>query len=492
MKLPIGLLDVQQLSVTQEVRGRTMEPLETFLDLTIAALECYEPSGQRVKLIVRDLLGHSLVCGSTGSGKSTSVVHPLLEQLIRFRSEDYDQRVALVVVDLKGDGEVEQLLRNFTISDPDRLVVLSEQTDSWIDPFEPLRTRGLSGLEAAVERIGAGVPEVRDNAYWHTVFYSLIRQVLATLSLSEPDFTVEAGINLLSSQLLGGTAEGEMQTRFDQIEERVHGDPAGEALLQDLERTQAMWRILDGRTRSNFMSMATTVINPLRAAATRPLFFGNPVSAVSIRRAIEQGKIVLLKMNGFSDSEAASFVSKMVKADFYEALAEREGLTTARERLAGLVVDEWSMIASGGAGRRSDDLTALQMIRSKGGFVVAATQSLAAIDMRLGPIPRRAALANFGNLFLMRSREEELELFARRAFGKRTIVRGKSSLASDGEVGWSLPTQKQPVEQGPRRYVVDCGALARLEAGQAYVSIGPKIFPEPVWMVPRYVCEEPW
>lgn len=63
------------------------------------ALSGYQPS-QPVRLTLNDLSMHMAVTGTTGSGKSASVLVPLMRQVIQ--SEPKDQTIALLVLDGKG------------------------------------------------------------------------------------------------------------------------------------------------------------------------------------------------------------------------------------------------------------------------------------------------------------------------------------------------------------------------------------------------------
>jgi len=54
----------------------------------------------------------------------------------------------------------------------------------------------------------------------------------------------------------------------------------------------------------------------------------------------------------------------------------------------------------------------LQTIRSKGGFIVAATQGLIGLDLALGRPSRLHLISNFNNYFVFRSNEAEVQNFA--------------------------------------------------------------------------------
>lgn len=462
-------------------------PIEESMDKPVVELDCYEPAGQRVSISARELLGHTLVLGSTGSGKSTTVIYPFLKQLVELQDPN---PVALVVIDLKCDTDLIGAIQAAREFDSSRLKIISADSDYWIDPYLPLRKHGLSGMDRVIERIGIGVPVVHDNAYWHMTFFSLIRQVLTVLYLGDPEFSYEEALDLLSKQLLGGNAENIMRDHLLalQMGMEVERDEKRNRLIKELEGIQDMWFRLDQRTRSNFLSMGAPVINPLRSPAVEKIFTGDPRYRIDLEESIHRGDIIVLQLNGFTDVEAASFAAKVIKADFYEALMQQSFSQSELSLVAGLIADEWPMLATGGYQSRSSDISALQLIRGKGGFVVAAAQSISSLDLRLGMVQRQAALSNFNNLIAMRSREEELERLATRWFGfKRPgsfpLIQGPSVLPPGGTDLLPFPQFPFPIPKIP---VIGMGALASLETGQGFVAIGARIYQEPMWMVPSY------
>ena len=58
---------------------------------------------------------------------------------------------------------------------------------------------------------------------------------------------------------------------------------------------------------------------------------------------------------------------------------------------------------------RFEDGTNLQMIRSKGGFVVATSQGLVSLDMATGSTNRKQLMLNFNNRFIFCSEERKIK-----------------------------------------------------------------------------------
>ena len=135
-----------------------------------------------------------------------------------------------------------------------------------------------------------------------------------------------------------------------------------------------------------------------------------------------------------------------------------------------------------------DDLENLQTLRSRGAFVIAATQGFLALDQMVGSRIRQALVAGFQNILAMQSHEPEVDLLMAMIMGQREIIERRKSFSSDSDLLELIPSSigRQMVPVCPP------GALARLQAFQAHVSLANGVHPsQPVWLVPRFVKVEP-
>ena len=121
-----------------------------------------------------------------------------------------------------------------------------------------------------------------------------------------------------------------------------------------------------------------------------------------MEKILEGGKITVVSFPACVDGFSAAVVAKLLKGGFYRALQKRQNF----KRLAGIIMDEYPLVAS--CGRFGDGVN-LQTIRSKGGFVVVATQGLVSLDMAIGRANREQLMLNFNNRFIFRSEEREVK-----------------------------------------------------------------------------------
>jgi hypothetical protein len=72
-------------------------------------LLCYEPAGQVLALSADDLTRHVLGLGATGSGKTTALMNPILQQTIAWRANEAERKPGLLVLDPKEDDTADKV-----------------------------------------------------------------------------------------------------------------------------------------------------------------------------------------------------------------------------------------------------------------------------------------------------------------------------------------------------------------------------------------------
>ena len=178
-----------------------------------------------------------------------------------------------------------------------------------------------------------------------------------------------------------------------------------EILKRRLERLKELfleWQSLDSRTKSNETSTISNLLSAFTNPSVEGLFSKIGRQRLDMEKILEGGKIAVVSFPACVDGFSAVVVAKLLKDGFYTELQKRQNF----KRLAGIIMDEYPLVAS--CGRFGDGVN-LQTIRSKGGFVVAATQGLVSLDMAVGRANREQLMLNFNNRFIFRSEEREVK-----------------------------------------------------------------------------------
>ena len=178
-----------------------------------------------------------------------------------------------------------------------------------------------------------------------------------------------------------------------------------EILKRWLERLKELlleWQNLDSRTKSNETSTVSNLLSAFTNPSVEGLFSKIGRQMLDLEKILEGGKIAVVSFLACVDGFSAAVVAKLLKGGYYRAIQKRQNFN----KLAGIIMDEYPLVAS--CGRFGDGVN-LQTIRSKGGFVVAATQGLVSLDMAVGRVNREQLMLNFNNRFIFRSEEREVK-----------------------------------------------------------------------------------
>jgi len=345
--------------------------------------------------------------GSTGSGK-TSTCNVLLRDLIRYKADDKKRKIALIIFDFKGDGTLGKIRTwdNDCGRDTD-VLDFSPDGQFYYDPlcgFDSLKK-----LSQYAESILEVLPEDGEH-YWQHALRKRITCVLeyVLFKYETPNFEnfLNEIFNFLSrtNELLYEIGKFELaiedilsKTREYLIEYEI--------LKRRLERLKELflkWQNLDSRTKSNETSTISNLLSAFTNPSVEGLFSKIGRQMLDLEKILEGGKIAVVSFLACVDGFSAAVVAKLLKGGFYTALQKRQNF----KRLAGIIMDEYPLVAS--CGRFGDGVN-LQTIRSKGGFVVAATQGLVSLDMAIGRATREQLMLNFNNRFIFRSEEREVK-----------------------------------------------------------------------------------
>lgn len=443
-------------------------------------LECFEPAGARLEFGRDDLLGHSLALGGSGSGKTSRFVLPIVRKLILSH-----ERVGLVILDTKGDGQMAAAVRD-AVSEAGRsedLVVINGSGEQTLDIFGDKKAFGLDQVDALTALLGSFIPRDLKNLYWEQTFEALLRQTLRLMVLKERprlDYR-ELVSQIIHYLLLHRLQDPVYKSQIERLKNQLDSQkPAMQSLFHEIAATHRMWDTLDVRTRSNLQSMAASLTGPMNTPLTHRYFSGGDNH--SIADAVNQGKILLISVDGIRHAKVARLVACIVKGRFYETILSRSA--TAFPPLSGLVLDDWPTAVTGGWGNLYSDIEALAMIRSRGGFLVTSAQSLSVLDSIIGPTDRRAALANIANLIFFRGRDTEVDFIAANYLGERKDrvidVSHHDRPKSQGHVDYPIRHEREI-----RVPAVPIGGLARLATGEAYALIGSEVHSQPLCLIPH-------
>lgn len=368
--------------------------------------------GREIVLTADTLCKHTLFIGSTGSGKTTSL-NALLRGLIAFRADDKRRKIGLLLFDFKNDGTLCKIKKWAHECGRMRDVVdFSGDGHYYINPFaEADSSAKVSELvDFLMSAFGDNSGE---NVYWTMAFRKRLNTILNFClfrreSMDFDKFT-DAFRDFLDTDKIDEWREF-ISSALPEICRREAVDKLKKnaawaqikRIAKRLKSDLSEWQKLDLRTKSNEISTMTNTLALLENRTIRSFLSGKKL--LDIGDTARLGKIVVLTFPATTNQFAAAIVAKLAKAQFYRTIQLRGD--SPDNRIAGIVMDEFPLVATGGRDISSDSYN-LQTMRSKGGFAIAATQGIVALDLAIGERERAHLLANINNLLVFRTSEPE-------------------------------------------------------------------------------------
>jgi len=310
-----------------------------------------------------DLTRHVIAFGSTGSGKTTALINPVLRQLLAWRANEPGLRPGLLVLDPKGmiplqksgnsRGRRTRIGSGRAVGRRQRMV------------------RSLGGLERLdqiefyASRLLAGTRDLgKENAYWTESRDGLVHTAL-TLMLANgcrirfaevvsfmqewwftPDSRqMDAAVEFVKQLLVEGMLRPLSQRRL-------------ELALAEVKN----WRNLDPRTKETHRGILQNALRPLLSSVRMRSLHRSRSSSTPI---CARWKILVVSLDAVSHPDLARLISESC-GRLLCGRAIPKGRAARSDRLCGLIADELALSVM------PADVQALSVIRAKGGIVVAA------------------------------------------------------------------------------------------------------------------------
>lgn len=440
-------------------------------------LLCYEPAGQELRLSAEDLTRHVLGLGATGCGKTTGLINPLLQQVIAWRADEGGKKPGLLVLDPKED-DTQDKVRAYArdAGRQDDVVVLSNTGDSYYSYFADFKR--LDQADEFTRRVLYGSNEMGDqNAYWTETRFGLVNSALTVLLAAGEPLTFHRVTEFLQAWFHTQDAADVKQglTFVERLLTSGNLQPGTRRRLQLAIAEAQNWKALDARTRELHKSTLNNAMRSLLSPAARDLFDESRTQRFNPAEVLS-GKIMVASLNAVAHPHLASLLFKALKRDYYEAVLSRVAANPENDRLCGIILDELPLSVV------PDDVAALALLRSKGGFVVACAQGVNGLDEVLGGRQRAALLANFNSIVYFASREDQTDAHAMLTLGVHENPESRAATKDFGD----LQTLEE-VRPNQLRLICPPGTLARLPQHHAYAKLANgTVTKSPVWLEPKF------
>lgn len=389
-------------------------------------------TGQVIGFDGESIRQHTLVLGGTGSGKTRLVIRPLFRRIM---TADWGEghRIGAYVTDGKGT-----LWRDLAgeISGREDAVILGTGAGQ----FGLDLVQGMTPLEVATtfKAVAGQVNGESVDSFWpESASLLLMHSATVAAALEQSRELLDGfkrrygyrpysllGIAMIASE--DGATRKACEDLAEMVETMADAVDGNDIILEAIRSaewlTQSFLKLGDN-TRGSIVANVSSVLGKLQGARELSLRFcsGTYERSVDVDHALEGG-IVFVAVGETEHGMAGKVVTTWLKSRLY-ILARRRLLDdpeACRDTSCALFADEFQMLATVGP---DSDSTFWNIARETGVFMVAATQSLAALRQAIG----EAATANIVNLLrskIILKTEEE------------TTLRYAAELAGSTARGW--------------------------------------------------------
>jgi type IV secretory pathway TraG/TraD family ATPase VirD4 len=381
--------------------------------------------GRALALEDRQLAAHALIVGASGSGKSTTLVTILSDQIRRGRP--------VIAIDLKGSPAFARQLRDAATAAGRGLRVWTPDGPGHWNPLAHGNATALKDRLIATERF--------TEPHYRRAAERYVQTALQVLQAAHPDREIELAqvVAMMEPRRLGAT----LRAVPEPLAERVQDYLAG------LTPDQV----------SAVRGLGTRLALLSESSAGPYLTAGDPDRRIDLGSALDGGDVILLSLNSSVYGALAGQLGTLAIQDIISAAGrrlERDAPVTP----ATVAIDEFSALDS-------DNLIALLARGREAGVSVAlVTQELADLDRAAHGFRDQV----LGNTAVKIAHRQDVPgsafTIAQMAGTERVIEQTENVRPMFGSPGTSLGTRREA-----ERFVVDPNEIKSLGTGQAVVLV---------------------
>lgn len=378
----------------------------------------------------RDLKGHTLIVGSTGTGK-TRLFDLLIAQAI-FRGEP------VIVIDPKGDRDLSQRMYQACerMGSPTRFLFFHPMRSARSVRLDPMKN--FHRYTELASRVAALIPSETKSDPWWAFGWKVLEAVIGGMEYvgCKPNLVavrryVETGVDdmalsALKKYFADNWPEVRLKDKLDDVikQYKEYASRKPELAVQGLNT-------LHTHNRDHFQKMIASLIPILTMLTAGDLRFllspqpddGDPRPAMDMASVIEKKSVLYVGLDSLPDAAVGSAIGSILVAELAAVASarepEKEGVVLPNHKLppVNIFIDEAAEVVNDPA------VQLLNKSRSFGFRLVIATQTLADLMVRTGTAAgARQVIGNTNNWIIFRVIDGETQKYIAEALPK-TVVR---------------------------------------------------------------------
>ena len=314
---------------------------KTNINSKLKLLIGYEPkTGKKLYIPETGLYQNFLITGTIGTGKTSSAMYPFTEQLIKYNSTNRDDKIGMLILDVKGNyySQVEEYTRKYNLHED---LIVIELGGKW--RYNPLYKPNLKPAVLAnrLKTILNLFSENNSESYWLDKSEQVLTEAIKLCRLYNNNYVdfVELHKIITKPDYYKGKIkilrEKFIKSKFS-VKEVYELNTALEFFCDEYEkldsRTLAILKSEITRITNTFIS-DYDIINTFCPSKEKLNFKG-------FKNVIQKGKIVVLNMNIAEYKNLSKIIAAYLKLDFQTDIMET--LAKGKVRKTAFICDEYA------------------------------------------------------------------------------------------------------------------------------------------------------
>lgn len=303
----------------------------------------FNNSNQLITIPKKSLYQNILITGTIGSGKTSSAMYPFTEQLISYKSNDTNEKLGMLILDVKGNYFSQVELYSKKYKRENDLLVLDLSGNVKYNPLHKPNLKA-SVLANRLKTILLLFSPNNSESFWLDKVEQILTECIKLCRLYNNGYvTFEELHNLV---VLPNYYEEKIKILKDLFLKNYFSNEDVYHLLSALNFFEKEYSILDERTKSILKSEVTRITNLfLSDYQVKKVFCPSEkeINFLGFEDIISNGKIVVLNLNISEYKNLSKMIAAYLKLDFQTAVMNR--LSNAKdislERSVCFISDEY-------------------------------------------------------------------------------------------------------------------------------------------------------
>lgn len=384
---------------------------------------------QKMKLSISDMFQNTIVLGGTGSGKTRTILLPVITQLIRQQNK---QDISLYVTDAKAVlwKDVAVIAEKF---DKQVQLIGVEDNELGVDLLDGISPSFASDLIKSVMRQLGGASA---DSFWPDMASNMMRHVFTVLrawertkgGLDYAETSSERPYSLVSAYRLALEAH-DIDGWMKEIEADILGcieldfsaisDLAKSDLYASMRYLRATWPQIAKDTRSGIESNITNALGNFEADVRLREKFASGEKADITVGEFWGNKITCVNLPDSELGNAGKIINVFLKTLLFSEAKRRQSANpdiALKQQLAFIADEYQSLITADVSG--ISDATFPNISRSTGLFYLVATQGIVGLEQAIGQHAAANFMNNMRNKIFLQIEESATMNFAKMLAGK--------------------------------------------------------------------------